>query len=112
MIFRRLKAPQFDWIYHFPRLHLVDLRPLKDAFTSGVDSQDPEWADYDPSQALADQQQENERQQRLAEMRASLDEAHREAVEAARQAPPPKTVAAYRSIYGRFPRGWPPECEA
>jgi hypothetical protein len=107
MIFGRLKKQQFDWIYHFPRLHLVDLRPLKEHLNR---SEEPEWVDYDPSGAIAEQQEEMERQQRLAEMRACLDEAHREAVEAARDAPPPTTVAAYRSIYNRFPRGWPPEC--
>ena len=107
MIFGRLRKRQFDWIYHFPRLHLVDLRPLKRLLNR---SEEPEWVDYDPSAAIAEQQEEMERQQRLAEMQASLDEAHREAVEAARDAPPPTTVAAYRSIYNRFPRGWPPEC--
>jgi hypothetical protein len=108
MIFRRLRERQFDWIYHFPRLHLIDLHPLKEHLNRG---DEPEWVDYDPSGAIAEQQEETERQQRLAEMRASLAEAHREAVEAAREAPPPTTVVAYRSIYNQYPRGWPPECE-
>ncbi|MFO7903813.1 MAG: hypothetical protein ACQESR_05785 [Planctomycetota bacterium] len=108
MIFRRLKEGQFDWIYRFPRLHLVDLRPLNEHLNR---DEEPEWVDYDPCGAIAEQQEEAERQQRLAEMRASLDESYREAVEAARDAPPPTTVAAYRSIYNHFPRGWPPECE-
>jgi hypothetical protein len=112
LIFRRLQALHFDWTYCFPRLHLVDLRPLKDALNAGKNAQRPEWENYDPSQAFADEQQENERQQQLAELRTSLDEAHREAVDEARQAPPPNTVAAYRSVYGRFPQGWPPECDA
>jgi hypothetical protein len=36
----------------------------------------------------------------------SLDTAYREAAEAARHQPPPPTVQAYRSVYGRFPTGW------
>jgi len=31
LIFRRLKAPGLDWVYHFPQIHLVDFRPLRDA---------------------------------------------------------------------------------
>ena len=34
MIFRRLKRHGLDWIYHFPRLHAVDLRPLRRPWTS------------------------------------------------------------------------------
>ena len=42
-------------------------------------------------------------------LRESLDAGYREAVEAARHAPPPATVRAYQAVYGHFPRGWPPE---
>ena len=31
LIFRRLRGRGFDWIYHFPRLHAIDFRPLKEA---------------------------------------------------------------------------------
>lgn len=37
-----------------------------------------------------------------------LEEGHREALEIAKDRPPPATVAAYRQVYGEFPRGWPP----
>jgi hypothetical protein len=57
---------------------------------------------------LAREEEEHERQRQLAEMRASLDEGHRVAVEAALEDPPPKTVAAYRDVYGHWPQGWPP----
>jgi len=108
MIFRRLHACRLDWLYHFPRLYLVDLQPLREALD---EHGEPEWANYEPSEAFARDQEDKERKRELAEMRASLDKAHREAAEAARQHPPPKTVAAYRAVYGRFPRGWPPACD-
>ena len=37
MIFRRLKARGCDWTYHFPKLELVDLRPLRDALREQKD---------------------------------------------------------------------------
>jgi hypothetical protein len=37
-----------------------------------------------------------------------LEEGHREALDAAKDRPPPPTVEAYRQAYGEFPRGWPP----
>ena len=46
-----------------------------------------------------------------AELRASLDEAHKEDIARAQNAPPPKTVEAYRRVFGEFPSGWPPALE-
>jgi len=109
MIFRRLRVCQLDWLYHFPRLYLVDLRPLQAALDDG--DGEPEWAHYEPSEAFVRDQEDKERKREIAEMRASLDKAYREAAAAARQHPPPKTVAAYQAVYGQFPRGWPPTCD-
>lgn len=41
-------------------------------------------------------------------MKADLDLAAEESRRAARTEPPPEIVAAYKSVYGRFPLGWPP----
>jgi hypothetical protein len=108
MIFRRLRKAGFDWRYSFPRLYLADLRPLRDALR---EQESDAAVEYDPSAALAAEQVEQARDAEIAETRAKLDEAYREAVEAARDAPPPATVAAYRGVYGEFPEGWPPEVE-
>ena len=105
MIFRRLRGHRLDWIYHFPRLHAVDLRPLKEALDQ---KPEPDWLSYSPSEALAKQAEQRERDQELAELRASLDEGYREAVDEALKQPPPATVQAYEAVYGCFPRGWPP----
>lgn len=105
MIFGRLRARGLDWTYHFPRLYAVDMRPLKES----LDRKDePEWANYDPSDALAKEGAERERDQHLAELRESLDEGYRGAIDTALQGPPPTTVRAYAAVYGADPRGWPP----
>lgn len=105
MIFRRLKNRGHDWIYHFPRLYAIDLRPLKAALDEG---KEPDWANYSPSEALAKEQEEQESDRELAELRESLDEGYREAIEEALKHPPSPTVQAYQAVYERFPAGWPP----
>jgi hypothetical protein len=107
MIFRRLEKAGCDWEYHFPRLMLVNMRPLLE--TMGGD--EPEFAGYDPSAELAKEEEERAGEEESNVLRARLDEAHREAVEEAQGGPPPKTVEAYREVYGRLPKGWPPVVE-
>jgi len=108
MIFKRLKNSNLDWVYHFPRLSAVDLRGLREE----PKSQDkPDWEGYSPSEAFEKQQEEQEKERPSAELRESLDHAHREAVEAAQEGSPPETVIAYSNVYGHFPRGWPPEID-
>jgi len=109
MIFRRLKARGHDWVYHFPRLGLVDLRPLKKQLDEQAGEGESGFASYDPEAALAAEQEERKHDEEVAELRESLDEGYREAVEAARQADPPTTVRAYAVVYGHFTDGWPPE---
>ena len=105
MIFRRLKDRGLDWIYHFPRLHAVDLRSLKE----GLDQQQaPDWLDYSPSEALAKEEEDKKRDDELAQLRESLDAGYREAIEEALDGPSPTTVRAYEEVYGSFPEGWPP----
>jgi hypothetical protein len=106
-IFRRLHARGHNWVYEFPRLRLVDLRPLQAA----LGETQPDWEGYDPSRAFQQQQEDVEREREVRQMREQLDEAYREAVDKARQGPPPHTVAAYTNVYGVFPQGWPPESE-
>ncbi|MBI2478340.1 MAG: hypothetical protein HYV60_06775, partial [Planctomycetia bacterium] len=105
MIFKRLRDRQLDWVYHFPRLNLIDLQPLRESLKP---NDEPDWTDYSPESALAREREEQDRQQRLAEMKHKMDEDHARALEDARSDPPPWTVIAYQRVYGRFPRGWPP----
>ncbi len=113
MIFRRLKASGHDWVYHFPRLGLVDFRPLK----KQMDEQarraagEEEYEGYDPEKALAEEEADRERDEANATMQENLDEGYRESVAEALEQPPPKTVQAYASVYGDYPEGWPPEVE-
>jgi hypothetical protein len=105
LIFRRLRDRGFNWAYHFPRLYAVDMRPLKEALDR---DKEPEWTNYDPSESLAKEEADREHDENLAELRDSLDDGHQSAIEEALQAPPPPTVRAYQSVYGRLPEGWPP----
>jgi hypothetical protein len=105
MIFRRFQGRRLDWIYHFPKLYAVDLRPLKEALD---EKHDPEWLNYSPSEALAKEEEAKEQDKNLAELRETLEEGYRESIEEALKGPPPTTVRAYKAIYGCFPRGWPP----
>ena len=100
LIFDRLRANGFDWRYSFPQIHLVDLRPLAGEPDGGEESK-PEWEGYSPSEAFADEAKRRE-------LAGDLERRNREAIEAARDRPPPATVEAYRKVYGRFPEGWPP----
>ena len=81
------------------------MRPLKEA----LDQKDePEWLNYSPSESLAKEEEQKEHDKELAELRESLDEGRREAMEEALKLPPPPTVRAYAAVYGRWPQGWPP----
>lgn len=106
MIFARLRRRALDWIYHFPRIEAVDMRPLRDVVDSG--NQDPDWLNYSPDRAFAEDVERQEQDRELAELREALDEGYREAIEEALQHPPPATVRAYAAVYGCSPRGWPP----
>jgi hypothetical protein len=102
MIFQRLKALGADWEFHFPQLGIVDLSPLREA----LETQKPE--EYSPSEAFAKEQEERERQVELERFRAELAEGSAQARRDAMDFPPPATVRAYQTVYGRDPKGWPP----
>ncbi|RJP37070.1 MAG: hypothetical protein C4547_06435 [Phycisphaerales bacterium] len=104
-IFRRLHQSAFDWRYHFPRLMLVDMRPLIESLK---EDKKPEWEDYSPEAALEKEREQEQHDREVAEACERLDAAHEDAVEEARRRPPPDTVRAYRSVYSRLPEGWPP----
>lgn len=102
MIFRRLKALGADWEFHFQQLGIVDLSPLREE----LEKTKPE--DYSPSEAFGKEQEERERQAELERFRAELAESNAQARHKALDHPPPATVCAYQTVYGRDPKGWPP----
>ena len=87
MIFRRLARHGFEWEYTFPRLYAFDLG-------------DPEESS-DVAEGL-------ERERERSDLREILEQGHRDALERAKDEPPPRTVQAYRQVYGCDPVGWPP----
>jgi hypothetical protein len=88
MIFSRLARHGFDWEYTFPRLYAVEFG-------------EPEEASTGVAERL-------ERERERAELRESMEQGHRDALERAKDEPPPPTVQAYRQVYGCDPAGWPP----
>ena len=100
MIFRRLKAVGGDWVYHFPEIGIVELAPADDTDKPG-DS-------YSVSKAAVAELEAQKRRAEVERFRTELREANARAREEAMDRPPPATVRAYRQVYGRDPRGWPP----
>jgi hypothetical protein len=100
MIFRRLHAIGADWIYHFPEIHLVDLSALK--------TEDESTVGYSPTSGAAAELKASKDLEKVERLRAELAEGNAHAREEAMDRPPPATVRAYRAVYGRDPRGWPP----
>ena len=106
MIFRRLRAQQCDWIYHFPQLSVVYLGDMADQ--AQVESPEA-MASYDPSDAFAKEQEQQKRRDEAERMQAEFDGDRRKFMEEAGKAPPPDVVLAYTDVYGHHPKGWPPE---
>jgi len=100
-IFRRLRAAGADWVYHFPELRIVALGSSDD------DTDKPNKA-YSVSEAAVAELKAQQRRAEVERFRAELCEANARAREEAMDLPPPATVRAYRQVYGRDPRGWPP----
>ena len=100
MIFRRLKSLRADWVYHFPELGLVEFAP--------ADGKDKSGEGYSVSQAALAEVEAQKRRAEVERFRTELREANARAREEAMDRPPPATVRAYRQVYGRDPRGWPP----
>ena len=100
MIFRRLRALGAEWEYHYPELYLAELAP-----------QDPsaeQSAIYSVSESAAAEVKAQKRRAETARMRARIEDLNTEAREEALDREPPATLRAYRQVYGRDPRGWPP----
>jgi hypothetical protein len=97
-IFAQLRERGCWWIYAFPRIQLIDF---------GDAEAEASFTEYDPGRSLQREHERSTRQAQIEELRRSLDEAHRDAVEQARSRPLPVTVAAYRDVFGELPEGWP-----
>lgn len=101
-IFHRLKACGYDWKYEFPRLGMIRLKHREPP------DGEPDWHNYNPSESFAKEEEQREAEAEAARLQRDLDEIHKESLEHAKNRPEPAVVNAYREIYGRDPRGWPP----
>ena len=100
MIFRRLRSLGANWVYHFPEISFVDL--------SGVRTETAQPTPYSPSEGAAAELKGQKREAELERLRVDLAASNAAARVEAMDQPPPATVRAYRSVYERDPRGWPP----
>ena len=98
-IFRRLYERDCDWIYAFPRLHLISFDSPED------ESDDP--AAYDPAASVERDLEREEKEQEIEELRRELDAMHQEAIKKAKDEPLPLVVRAYEAVFGELPEGWP-----
>jgi hypothetical protein len=101
LIFRRLRSLGLDWVYHFPKLGIVMM--------GSAEENELPLEEYDPSESLIKKKQERNRKEEAAQFLADLEKDHQEAVREAREERSPTTVQAYLDVYGRLPRGWPPQ---
>lgn len=100
MIFRRLRALGADWEYHFPELYLWE----PDSRDRGLEQP----AGYSVTESAAAELKAQKRRAETARLRADIDDMNVRARDEAMDREPPATVRAYRQVYGRDPRGWPP----
>jgi hypothetical protein len=104
LIFSKLKVLNCDWIYHFPRLYLVDLGDMKEDSEA---ERENDFLNYDPSESVAKQLEKEKRTEEASRLKEDLDRIYEESVEEAKYQPLPEIVLAYKNIYGHLPGGWP-----
>jgi len=104
LIFSKLKALNCDWIYHFPRLYLID---FGDGREDAEAERENDFLNYDPSESVARQLEREQRKEEAARLKEDLDQIYEETVEDAKYQLLPEIVQAYKNIYGHLPGGWP-----
>lgn len=100
MIFRRLRALGGDWVFHFPQLYMTELQP--------AEPRGGQPATYSVSESALAELKAQKRDAETARFRAEIEEANAQVRDEALDREPPATVRAYREVYRRDPRGWPP----
>jgi len=100
MIFRRLRSLGADWVYHFPELYVTELAASEPGTAQSTS--------YSVSQSAAAELSAQQRQAGSTRLCAQIEKMNASAREEAMDEQPPATVRAYRQVYGRDPRGWPP----
>jgi len=99
-IFKHLRSLECDWIYSFPRIYAISFNKEDAELHS-----DP--LAYDPNKALEEEFTQQEKKAEGDRLQEELNEAYEKDIEEAKYKPLPKTVQAYKNVYGRLPKGWP-----
>ena len=97
-IFLKLKNLKCDWIYSFPRLHLVSFTKKEETVNS---------KDYDPQEAILKQLKEKEEAAKAEEFRNKFDEQFEKEFEAAKYKTLIHVVQAYKNVFQCLPQGHP-----
>ena len=100
LIFRRLRSLGADWVYRFSQLYLAELVP------NDPGTEQP--TTYSVSESAVAELKAQKHHAETADFRAEIEEMNARGRGEAMDSPPPAIVRAYRQVYGRDPRGWPP----
>jgi len=104
IIFEKLKHLNCDWIYHFPRLYLIDLSNPDEELEAGKEEN---FLNYDPAESFVRQLDRQKKKEETSKLKEELDRIYEEAIEEAKDNPLPEIVFAYTNVYNRLPEGWP-----
>ncbi|MFI5140141.1 MAG: hypothetical protein ACHQIM_20135 [Sphingobacteriales bacterium] len=96
LIFTRLKDAGCDWRYSHPHIQLISF---------GREDTDIKLEEYDPTQNLLKEMENEKREQEIKDFQSKLDEiAEEEKQQSFNDLP--GTVLAYQTIYGKLPDGF------
>jgi hypothetical protein len=101
-IFSVLKQKKCDWIYSFPRMHLID---FSNSETETMKHVKPE--DYDPESAMKSEFEALQNKRAVEKLQKELDDAFAKQFEEAKYETLIPVVQAYKNIYGCLPQGHP-----
>lgn len=104
----------FDYIRFYMRCNLIkgraDLTPVYALIFLRMRRCGLAWRYVHPTFALANLEAEGSAE--AIEFERWIRKANYESIRVAREQPPPAIVAAYQSVYGQWPEGWPPSVTA
>lgn len=100
-IFKKLNEKNCDWKYSFPRMHVLNLNPLKE------DIGNNKHQNYKPEEAVNNEIERRKSDEEVRKFQEKLDTIYKEEWEEAKYRPLNKLVQAYKNVYGDLPDGHP-----
>lgn len=100
-VFQKLKAKNCDWIYSFPRMHLIDPKKLFNP------NENKTHGNYKPENSAKKELELSEIDKEVQKFRDELDKIYEEEFEEAKYKPLTPIVQAYKNVYAVLPKGHP-----